>query len=47
MFPYDTHILLVEDTEITRRIVHKMLYKLGFTHVREAAKRHGGPRRDR
>lgn len=37
MFPYDTHILLVEDTEITRRIVHKMLYKLGFTHIREAA----------
>lgn len=36
MFPYDTHILLVEDTEITRRIVHKMLYKLGFTHVKEA-----------
>ena len=37
MFPYETTILLAEDTAITRGIVHKMLYKLGFTHVREAA----------
>jgi two-component system chemotaxis response regulator CheY len=37
MFPCDTQILLAEDTAITRGIVHKMLYKIGFTQVKEAA----------
>lgn len=36
IFPYETRILLVEDTEITRKILHKMLYKLGYCHVTEA-----------
>lgn len=31
-FPLDTRVLLVEDTEITRRIVSKMLEKMGFAH---------------
>lgn len=35
-FPYETKILLVEDTEITRKIIHRMLYKLGYTNVVEA-----------
>lgn len=33
MFPYEAKILLVEDTEITRRIVHRMLGKLGYQNV--------------
>ncbi len=35
-FPYETKILLVEDTEITRKIIHRMLYKMGYTNVVEA-----------
>ncbi len=35
MFPLQTPILLAEDTEITRVIVHKMLYNLGFLNVHE------------
>ena len=32
-FPYETKILLIEDTEITRKIIHRMLYKMGYTNV--------------
>lgn len=35
-FPYETKILLIEDTEITRKIIHRMLYKMGYTNVVEA-----------
>lgn len=35
-FPYETRILLVEDTKITRDIIHRMLYKLGYTSISEA-----------
>jgi two-component system, chemotaxis family, chemotaxis protein CheY len=34
-FPYETKILLAEDTKITRDIVHRMLYKLGYSTVVE------------
>lgn len=37
MFPYDTRILLAEDTDVTRAIVHKMIYKLGYTNVTQVA----------
>jgi len=33
MFPPTTRILLAEDTEITRTVIHKMINKLGFTDV--------------
>ena len=32
-FPYETRILLVEDTKITREIIHRMLFKLGYGNV--------------
>jgi two-component system chemotaxis response regulator CheY len=35
MFDAETRILLVEDTDITRAIVKKMLEKLGFKRVTE------------
>ena len=37
MFPYDTKILLAEDTDVTRAIIHKMIYKLGYTNVVQVA----------
>ncbi len=33
MFPYKSRILLAEDTDVTRTVLHKMLYKLGFTNI--------------
>lgn len=37
MFPYDSKILLAEDTDVTRAIIHKMIYKLGYTNVVQVA----------
>lgn len=37
MFAYDTKILLAEDTDVTRAIIHKMIYKLGYTNVVQVA----------
>lgn len=37
MFDADTRILLVEDTDITRAIVKKMLEKMGFKRVTETS----------
>ncbi len=37
MFPYDTKILLAEDTDVTRAVIHKMIYKLGYTNVTQVA----------
>lgn len=37
MFPYDTKILLAEDTDVTRAVIHKMIYKLGYTNVTQVS----------
>ena len=37
MFPYDTKILLAEDTDVTRAVIHKMIYKLGYANVTQVS----------
>jgi len=34
-FPFETKILFAEDTQVTRIIIRKMLYHLGYSNVKE------------